>query len=76
MEYNLDVRNGKVFTRFMAGAKTNLSYNCLERNIARGLGEKVAFMWEGNEIGDQMTITYQQLLDKVIRQFVMFIRVC
>lgn len=32
-----------------------------------GLGSKIAYIWEGNEPGDQMTITYQELLDQVVK---------
>jgi acyl-coenzyme A synthetase/AMP-(fatty) acid ligase len=49
----------------MEGAKTNIAYNCLERNIQKGLGKRIAYQWEGNEPGDQQTITYDELLDKV-----------
>ncbi|GMS89581.1 hypothetical protein PENTCL1PPCAC_11756, partial [Pristionchus entomophagus] len=66
LEWNFDIRKGAPFTRFMSGAKTNVAYNCLERNIKRGLGDKVAFLWEGNDPRDESKITYNQLLDKVI----------
>jgi acetyl-CoA synthetase len=36
LEYNFDVRKGPIYTRFMAGSKTNISYNCLERIIEAG----------------------------------------
>jgi acetyl-CoA synthetase len=44
-EWNFDIRNGDVFVRFMQGARTNVAFNCLERNVARGIGAKVAFYW-------------------------------
>ncbi|GAU98943.1 hypothetical protein RvY_10013-2 [Ramazzottius varieornatus] len=66
-ESNLDVRKGPIFTRFMPGAKTNLSYNALDRNIERGLGNKIAYYWEGNNIGDEGKVTYSQLLSNVSR---------
>ena len=49
------------------GAKTNLAYNCLDRNIKAGLGEKIAFYFEGNDLDQQSTLTYQQLLDLVCK---------
>lgn len=49
----------------MADAKTNMAYNCLERNIAQGYGQRVAYHWEGNVPGDQDQITYSELLEKV-----------
>uniref|UniRef100_A0A914DL70 Acetyl-coenzyme A synthetase n=1 Tax=Acrobeloides nanus TaxID=290746 RepID=A0A914DL70_9BILA len=66
LEYNFDHRKGDVFIRFMSGARSNIAYNCLERNIAKGLGSKVALKWEGNEPADSSQVTYQELLDKVV----------
>uniref|UniRef100_A0A0N5AAB7 Acetyl-coenzyme A synthetase n=1 Tax=Syphacia muris TaxID=451379 RepID=A0A0N5AAB7_9BILA len=66
LEWNFDVRKGTVFTRYMDGARTNIAYNCLERNIRNGYGHRVAYFWEGNEPGDSCSISYQELMDKVI----------
>ncbi|MBJ7509560.1 MAG: acetate--CoA ligase, partial [Ilumatobacteraceae bacterium] len=46
------------------GGKLNVSYNCLDRHVLAGKGDKVAIHWEG-EPGDTRTITYSQLLDEV-----------
>ena len=46
-------------------AKTNLSYNALDRNIAQGRGDQTAIIWEGNEPTDSATLTYQELKDLV-----------
>ena len=54
------------WAKWFVGGKFNISYNCLDRNIAAGRGEKVAFRWEG-EPGDTRTITYAQLLAEVER---------
>jgi acetyl-CoA synthetase len=48
------------------GGKTNLSYNCLERNIERGLGDKVAVYAE-SENGSPRAITYREALAEVSR---------
>ncbi|KAI6207285.1 Acetyl-coenzyme A synthetase 2-like, mitochondrial [Aphelenchoides fujianensis] len=66
LEFNFDVRKGAIFTRFLAGSKTNIAYNCLERAIANGLGGKVAYKWVGNEPGNQKSITYQELHEQVV----------
>lgn len=66
LEWNFNPHKGQVFVRFMEGSKTNIAYNCLERNIRRGYGSRTAFIWEGNELGDSCRITFQDLLDKVI----------
>uniref|UniRef100_A0A914C3N4 acetate--CoA ligase n=1 Tax=Acrobeloides nanus TaxID=290746 RepID=A0A914C3N4_9BILA len=67
LEWNFDHRKGDVFVKFLDGAKTNIAYNCLERNIQKGLGSKIAYIWEGNEPGDYKTITYSELLEQVVK---------
>ncbi|MGO8872364.1 MAG: acetate--CoA ligase [Acidimicrobiales bacterium] len=54
------------FARWFGGGTLNVSYNCLDRHVAAGLGGRVAFHWEG-EPGDTRTITYEQLLADVSR---------
>jgi acetyl-CoA synthetase len=54
------------FAKWFVGGKLNVSYNCLDRHVAAGRGDRVAFHWEG-EPGDTRTITYRQLLDDVGR---------
>ena len=44
--------------------KLNISYNCLDRHVEAGRGDKVAFHWEG-EPGDVRTINYNELLEEV-----------
>jgi len=52
------------FARWFDGGTLNVSYNCLDRHVAAGHGDKVAFHWEG-EPGDTRTITYERLLTEV-----------
>ena len=52
------------FARWFDGGKLNVAYNCLDRHVAAGRGDKVAYYWEG-EPGDQKTITYAELLEEV-----------
>ncbi|KAL4003853.1 acetate--CoA ligase [Acanthocheilonema viteae] len=66
LEWNFDCRKGDVYIRFMEGARTNIAYNCLEQNINKGYGSRTALLWEGNEPGDCCSITFQDLLDKVV----------
>ncbi|MGL4611444.1 MAG: acetate--CoA ligase [Trueperaceae bacterium] len=49
------------FTKWFVGGQTNISYNCLDHQVAQGHGDKVAFYWEG-EPGDTRTITYNDML--------------
>ncbi|MCB1248659.1 MAG: AMP-binding protein, partial [Acidimicrobiales bacterium] len=54
------------FARWFGGGKLNIAYNCLDRHVEAGRGDKVAFHWEG-EPGDTRTITYADLLEEVQR---------
>ena len=54
------------FAKWFVGAKLNVSYNCLDRHVDAGLGDRVAYHWEG-EPGDSRTITYAELLSEVKR---------
>src|SRR4051812_14429065 len=49
------------FAKWFVGGTVNVSENCLDRHVAAGRGEKVAYHWEG-EPGDTRTITYADLL--------------
>jgi acetyl-CoA synthetase len=60
LEWNLP------FAKWFVGGKLNVSYNCLDRHVEAGRGDKVAFHWEG-EPGDQRTLTYADLTDEVAR---------
>lgn len=46
------------------GGKINVTYNCLDRHVLAGRGDKVAYLWE-SENGNQQQITYQELLARV-----------
>ncbi|XP_062337899.1 acyl-CoA synthetase short chain family member 2 like [Osmerus eperlanus] len=68
LQYNFDVTKGNIYVKCMEGAKTNMCYNVLDRNVKdRNLGEKVAYYWEGNSPDHSMAITYSQLLSQVCR---------
>ncbi len=48
------------FAKWFEGGQLNVSYNCVDRHVERGLGDKVAYHWIG-EPGDTRTITYADL---------------
>ncbi len=54
------------FAKWFVGGTLNVSVNCLDRHVAAGLGDRVAYHWEG-EPGDTRTITYADLLAEVCR---------
>lgn len=57
------------FQQWFKGGKTNICYNCLDRNIDAGNGDKFAILWEGNDLGRDATLTYTQLLARVCQVF-------
>ena len=52
--------------RWFVGGTLNVAYNCLDRHVEAGLGDRVAILWEG-EPGDTRSITYAELTDEVSR---------
>jgi acetyl-CoA synthetase len=58
-EQALDDSNPPFF-RWFVGGEINASYNCLDRHVQAGLGDRVAFHWRGEE-GEEREVTYAQL---------------
>jgi acetyl-CoA synthetase len=54
------------FAKWFVGGKLNVCHNAVDRHVAAGRGERVAFHWEG-EPGDTRTVTYADLLAEVER---------
>ena len=52
------------YSKWFVGGELNVAYNCLDRHVVAGKGDKVAFYWEG-EPGDARVITYAELLAEV-----------
>ena len=61
----LDESNAPFF-KWFADGKLNVSYNCLDRQVNKGLGDKVALIFEGDK-GDVAKITYKELLSRVCK---------
>jgi acetyl-CoA synthetase len=51
------------YSKWFVGGELNVSFNCLDRHVLAGRGDKVAFHWEG-EPGDTRTVTYRELLEE------------
>jgi len=54
------------FAKWFVGGTLNAAYNCVDRHVLAGRGDKVAYHWEG-EPGDTRTITYSDLLQEVCK---------
>lgn len=57
----------KPFAKWFVNGKTNISYNCLDRQIAEGKGDKIAFHWIGEPVDDKVDLTYSQLHEEVCK---------
>lgn len=51
---------------WFSGARLNVSYNCLDRHLDHR-GTQTAILWEGDQPGDQRSLTYRELHDRVCR---------
>ncbi len=54
------------FARWFVGGTLNVAYNCVDRHVEAGHGDRVAIHFEG-EPGDTRTLTYAQLKEEVSR---------
>lgn len=64
---NFDIKAGPIGVEWFRGGRTNLSFNCLDRWVASGCGDAPCFLWEGNDIGQERTMTYADVLTEVCR---------
>ena len=65
VDYNYDRRNGKIFIEWFKNARTNITYNCLDRHLTDGRRNKAAIIWQGEPDEDVRVFTYQMLHDEV-----------
>ncbi|CAG7844702.1 Acetyl-coenzyme A synthetase [Pseudoclavibacter triregionum] len=56
--------SGAPVAKWFHDGELNVAYNCLDRHVQNGLGDRVAIRWEG-EPGDQRNLTYSDLLGEV-----------
>jgi acetyl-CoA synthetase len=54
------------WAKWFVGGRLNASHNCLDRHVAAGRGDRVAYYWEGED-GERRAITYADLLDMTAR---------
>ena len=59
-----DIERGQII--WFKDGKLNASVNCIDRHLPEN-GNKVAFIWEGDDPNDSKKITYQQLHDEVCK---------
>ncbi|MEV4254749.1 acetate--CoA ligase [Spirillospora sp. NPDC049652] len=54
------------FAKWFVGGELNIAYNCVDRHVENGHGDRVAYHWEG-EPGDTRTLTYADLRSEVAK---------
>jgi len=55
------------YAKWFLGGRLNIAYNCVDRHVENGLGDRVAFFWEGEAEGERRVITYSELLREVVK---------
>ena len=64
--YNYDVTKGDIKIEWFRGGQCNITANCLDRHLETR-GDQVAILWEGNEPGDNKSLTYRELHREVCK---------
>jgi len=55
------------YAKWYLGGKLNVCFNCVDRHVEAGLGDKVAYFWEGEPVDDRRQITFAELQREVVR---------
>src|SRR5438093_8611051 len=55
------------YAKWFLGGKLNVAYNCVDRHVEAGLGQKVAYYWEGEPEDDRRELTFADLQREVVR---------
>ena len=58
--YNYDVTQGDIKIEWFKGGQCNITSNCLDRHLETR-GDQTAILWEGNEPGENKSLTYTEL---------------
>jgi acetyl-CoA synthetase len=53
------------FAKWFTDGKLNVTYNCVDRHVEAGNGDRVAIYWEGERVGDERTLSYSDLQAEV-----------
>jgi acetyl-CoA synthetase len=57
--------SGAPFATWFSDGTLNVAYNCVDRHVEAGNGDRVAIHWEGERVGDQRTLSYSDLQTEV-----------
>jgi len=55
------------YAKWFLGGRLNACFNCVDRHVKAGRGDKVAYYWEGEPAEERREISYSELLRNVVR---------
>ncbi len=55
------------YAKWYLGGQLNVAFNCVDRHVEAGNGDRIAFHWEGEPVGDRRDISYADLQRDVVR---------
>lgn len=55
------------FAKWFVGGKLNVAYNCVDRHVEAGHGDRTAILWEGEPVGDSRSLSYAELQTEVCK---------
>src|SRR3979411_2083178 len=55
------------YAKWYLGGKLNVCFNCVDRHVEAGRGDKVAYFWEGEPEDERRQITFAELQKEVVR---------
>jgi acetyl-CoA synthetase len=55
------------YAKWYLGGKLNVCFNCIDRHVESGNGDKVAYYWEGEPEGERRELTFADLQKDVVR---------
>jgi acetyl-CoA synthetase len=55
------------YAKWYLGGKLNMCFNCVDRHVESGNGDKVAYYWEGEPVDERRELTFAELQREVVR---------
>jgi acetyl-CoA synthetase len=55
------------YAKWFLGGTLNVAYNCVDRHVEAGNGDKVAYYWEGEPVDERREVTFADLQREVVR---------
>ncbi|MDQ2968776.1 MAG: acetate--CoA ligase [Actinomycetota bacterium] len=55
------------YAKWYLGGKLNVCFNCVDRHVEAGNGDRVAYYWEGEPADERRTLTFAELQREVVR---------